>query len=165
MDSAAPVNRRTARKRAGALAVAFGVLEAVGPFSFVPERAGASIVPSGIRFDSSPFLLVPPQNYGSDVQFQMPPVHAVFLTAAPERTPTRAGQAEMNRALGLLEQHYPWGAAHLVTFVAHGLPYFGRLPGSQVARHMPRLASDPNSVGQPSRSASGRSVCPGLKLS
>ena len=33
-----------------------------------------------------------------------------------------------------------------MTFVAYGLPYFGRLPGgrtgSLVARHMPRLASD-----------------------
>ena len=159
------MSRRTALKRAGALAVAFGALGAVGPFSFAPERAGASTVPSDIQFDISPFLLVPPQNYGSDVQFQMPPVHAVFLTAALERTPTRADQAEMNRALGVLEQHYPWGAAHLLAFVAYGLPYFGRLPGSLVARHMPRLASDPNSVGQPSRSGSGRSVCPALKLS
>lgn len=52
----------------------------------------------------------------------------------------------MNRALGVLEQYYPWGATHLVTFVAYGLPYFGRLPGGRpgrlVASHMPRLASD-----------------------
>jgi hypothetical protein len=58
---------------------------------------------------------VPPQNYGTDVQFQLPPVHTVFLTAALERTPTRADQAEMNRALGLLEKYYPWGATHLVS--------------------------------------------------
>jgi hypothetical protein len=139
------MNRRTALKRAGALAVALGALEAVGPFSFAPERVGASIVPSDIQFDISAFLPVPPQNYGSDVQFQLPPVHTVFLTAALERTPTRADQAEMNRVLGVLEQYYPWGAAHLVTFVAYGLPYFDRLPGgrtgSLVARHMPRLAA------------------------
>ena len=142
MDSAAPVNRRIVLKRAGALAVAFGALEAVGPFSFAPVRVGASIVPSDIQFDISDFLAVPPQNYGTDVQFQLPPVHTVFLTAALERTPTRADQAEMNRALSVLEQHYPWGATHLVTFVAYGLPYFGRLPRSLVARHVPRLASD-----------------------
>ena len=146
MESPAPMNRRTALKRAGALAVALGALEAVGPFSFVPVRADASIVPSDIQFDISAFLAMPPQNYGSDVQFQMPPVHTVFLTAALERTPTLADQAEMNRALGVLEQCYPWGARHLVTFVAYGLPYFDRLPGgrtgSLVARHMPRLASD-----------------------
>ena len=142
MDSAVPVNRRIVLKRAGALAVAFGALEAVGPFSFAPERVGASVVPSDIQFDISDFLAVPPQNYGTDVQFQLPPVHTVFLTAALERTPTRADQAEMNRALSVLEQHYPWGASHLVTFVAYGLPYFGRLPRNLVARHVPRLASD-----------------------
>ena len=94
MDSPAPasrrpVNRRTALKRAGALAVALGALEAVGPFSFAPVRVGASIVPSDIQFDISAFLAVPPQDYGTGVQFQMPPVHTVFLTAALERTPTR----------------------------------------------------------------------------
>jgi len=40
---------------------------------------GASIVPSDIQLDIFAFLPVPPQNYGSDVQFQMPPVHSVFL--------------------------------------------------------------------------------------
>jgi hypothetical protein len=114
LDSPAPTNRRTALKRAGALAVALGALEAVGPFSFAPVRVGASIVPSDIHFDISAFLPVPPQNYGTDVQFQLP-VHTVFLTAALERTPTRADQAEMNRALGLLEKYYPWGATHLVS--------------------------------------------------
>ena len=148
MDSPAPVTRRTALKRAGALAVALGALEAVGPFSFAPQRVGASIVPSDIQFDIASFLAVPPQTYGTGMQFQMPPVHTVFLTAALDRTPTRADQAEMNRALGVLEQFYPWGATHLVTFVAYGLPYFARLPGgatgSLVARHMPRLLSDPD---------------------
>ena len=75
------MNRRTALKRAGALAVVLGALEAVGPFSFAPVRVGASIVPSDIPFDISAFLPVPPQNFGTDVQFQLPPVHTVFLTA------------------------------------------------------------------------------------
>src|SRR6266496_3575056 len=71
LDFPAPVTRRTALKRAGALAVALGALEAVGPFSFAPQRVGASIVPSDIQFDISPFLAVPPQTYGSDVRFQL----------------------------------------------------------------------------------------------
>jgi hypothetical protein len=140
------MNRRTALKRAGALAVALGALEAVGPFSFAPQRVGANLAPSDIQFDISPFFAVRPQDYGSSVQFQMPPVHTVFLTAALGRHPVQADQAEMNRALEVLERVYPWGAAGLVTFVAYGLPYFGRLPGGLagplVARHMPRLASD-----------------------
>ena len=145
-DSPAQLTRRTAIKRVGALAVAFGAIEAIGPFSFVPQRVGASLAPSDIQFDISPFLAVPPQDYGSDVQFQLPPVHTVFLTAALDRTPVPADRAEMDRVLGALERFYPWGAAGLVTFVAYGLPYFGRLPGGLtgplVARHMPRLAAD-----------------------
>jgi hypothetical protein len=146
LDAPARMTRRAALKRAGALAAALGALEAVGPFSFAPQRVGASIVPSDIQFDISSFLALPPQDYGSDVQFQMPPVHTVFLTAALDRTPVRTDQAEMNRVLGALERFYPWGAAGLVTFVAYGLPYFGRLPGGMtgplVARHVPRLISD-----------------------
>lgn len=146
LDSPAQMTRRTAIKRVGALAVALGAIEAVGPFSFAPQRVGASLAPSDIQFDISPFLAVPPQDYGSDVQFQMPPVHTVFLTAALDRTPVPADRAEMDRVLGALERAYPWGAAGLVTFVAYGLPYFGRLPGGLtgplVARHMPRLAAD-----------------------
>jgi hypothetical protein len=127
------------------------VLEAVGPFSFAPVRVCASIVPSDIQFDIFSFLAVPPQNYDTDVQFQLPLVHAVShakarvsknplrllpvrpaltaragseglrsqpalqtltgsLAAALERPPIRADQAEMNRAPGVLDQRYPWGA-------------------------------------------------------
>lgn len=53
----------------------------------------------------------------------------------------------MQRVLQVLEQHYPWGAAGLVTFAAPGLPYFARLPGglrgTVVRQHMPRLLPDP----------------------
>ncbi len=146
MDSPAHITRRTALKQAGVLAAALGALETVGPFSFAPQRALAATGPSDIQFDISAFLSVPPQTYGSGVRFQMPPVHTVFLTAALNRAPTKADQAEMNRVLGVLEEYYPWGAAHLVTFVAYGLPYFKRLPGGRngrlVSRHVPRLASD-----------------------
>jgi len=106
LDSPAPITRRTALRRAGTLAVALAALEAVGPFSFTPQRASASIVPSDIQFDISRFLAMPPHTYGSGVQFQMPPVHTVFLTAVLERTPTRTDQAELNRALRLLERFY-----------------------------------------------------------
>ena len=146
MEVPAPMTRRTALKRAGALAAAMAALEVAGPLSAVPERALAATSPADIQFDISAFLSVPPQTYGSGVLFQMPPVHTVFLTAALQRTPTKADQAEMNRVLAALEQYYPWGAAHLVTFVAYGLPYFARFSGGTTGRlvsgHMPRLASD-----------------------
>ena len=146
MNSAADMTRRAALKQAGVLAVAVGALEATQSLAIVPQRALAAASPPDIQFDISAFLAVPPRTYGSGVRFQMPPVHTMFLTAVLERRPTRADQAEMNRALGVLERFYPWGAAHLVTFVAYGLPYFGRLPGGPqgrlVSRHMPRLLSD-----------------------
>src|ERR1700723_1137991 len=71
----------------------------------------------------------PPQTYGSGVEFQMPPVHTVFLTAALNGTPTKKGQSAVSRAVEVIEEFYPWGAASLLTFVAYGLPYFSRLPG------------------------------------
>ena len=121
-------------------------LEVAEPLSAVPERALAATGPADIQFDISAFLSAPPNTYGSGVLFQMPPVHTVFLTAALHRTPVKADQAELNRVLAALEQYYPWGAAHLVTFLGYGLPYFGRFPGgakgSLVSGHMPRLASD-----------------------
>jgi hypothetical protein len=146
VGSPADMTRRSVLKQAGVLAVAVGALEAAESLAVVPQRALAAASPSDIQFDISAFLAVPPQTYGSGVRFQMPPVHTIFLTAALERTPTRADQAEMHRALRVLERVYPWGAAHLVTFVAYGLPYFDRLPGGPqgglVSRHMPRLRSD-----------------------
>jgi hypothetical protein len=81
-----PMNRRTALKRAGALAVALGALEAVGPVSFAPQRVGASIVPSDIQFGISAFLAVPPQDYGTGVQFQLP-AELPGARAPPPRLP------------------------------------------------------------------------------
>jgi hypothetical protein len=146
MDNPAGMTRRTALRQAGALAAAVAALEAAGPLGFVPQRALAATVPSDIQFDIAAFLSSPPQTFGSGVEFQMPPVHTVFLTAALERTPAKSDQAEMGRVLAALERAYPWGAANLVTFVSYGVPYFTRLPGglrgSLVSGHMPRLLSD-----------------------
>jgi hypothetical protein len=72
-DAPAPVTRRTTLKRAGALAVTPSA-RGGRPLSFTPQRTGASIAPPGIRRDISPFLAVPPQAYGSGVQFHRPPV-------------------------------------------------------------------------------------------
>ncbi len=146
MDTPQHMPRRVVLKRAGALAAALGALEAVGPLSFLPERAQAATTPSDIQFDISSYLSQQPQTYGSGVEFQMPPVHTVFLTAALTGAPTFQGQSAVSRAVERIEQAYPWGAASLVTFVSYGLPYFAKLPGgltgSLVSSHMPRLASD-----------------------
>jgi hypothetical protein len=146
MEPTAAVTRRTAVKRLGALAMAAGTLELVGPLGFTPIRAYAATAPSDIQFDIGAFLTTPPQTSDTGVLFQMPPVHTLFLTATLKRTPTVGDQTEMNRVLTALEAAYPWGATHLVTFVAYGLPYFSRLTGgltgSLVSSHMPRLTSN-----------------------
>ncbi len=140
------MNRRTAIKRTGALALALGAIEMAVPLAFVPERALARTRPSDIQYDIDAFLSTPPQASDTGVLFRMPPVHTVFLTATLGRTPTKDDQDDLNRVLGKLERHLPWGAAHLVTFLAYGVPYFSRLPGGLhgrlVSRHMPRLLSD-----------------------
>ena len=103
------LNQRTALKRAGALAVALGALEASG-HSLSPRCVSA--LPSSrptSRFDISAFLPVPPQNYGSDVQFQLPPAHTVFLTAALERTPTPAGPGGNEPRAGPAREVLPVG--------------------------------------------------------
>jgi hypothetical protein len=66
------MNRRTALKRAGALAVALGALETVG---LSPSLHSAPVLPSSLQtssFDISAFLAVPPQDYRTGVQFQLP---------------------------------------------------------------------------------------------
>src|ERR1700727_3355245 len=146
MSTQRHVTRRDVLKKGGALVAVVAALEAVGPFSFLPERPKAAASPSDTQFDISAFLSVPPQTCASGVEFQMPPVHTVFLTAALNGTPTKKGQSAVSRAVEVIEEFYPWGAASLLTFVAYAVPYFSRLPGgltgSLVSAHMPRLASD-----------------------
>ena len=146
MDARGHIRRRTALRQAGVLAAAVAALEAAGPLAFLPQRALAATTPSDIQFDIAAFLSSPPQTFGSGVEFQLPPVHTIFLTAALQRTPAKADRVELDRVLAALEAAYPWGAANLVTFVSYGVPYFSRLPGglhgSLVSGHMPRLLSD-----------------------
>jgi hypothetical protein len=68
-------------KPAGVLATALCVLKTAGPF-----------VSSDIQFDISEFLPCRPQTCGTNMQFQMPPVHTVSI-AAPERAPPSAARA------------------------------------------------------------------------
>jgi len=152
--SSTTLSRRGALKGAGALAMAYGALELAAPFAFVPTRASAAPADSGgvgtqalsdIQFDIGA-VSAPPQTSDTGVVFAMPPVHTFFLTATLQRTPTVADRTELNRVLTTLEQFYPYEAAHLITFVSYGLPYFRRLPGgltgTLVSSRMPRLLSN-----------------------
>jgi hypothetical protein len=141
------VNRRTALKGAGALAMAMGTLELVGRAAHIPNRAGAvgaqdvtAAAPPDIQFDIGN-VIAPARNLGG-IPMQLPPVHTVFLTARLLRRPTRTDQAAMARAMDTLEASYPFSAGGLITFVSYGLPYFRRLPGSLVTAAIPRLRSN-----------------------
>jgi hypothetical protein len=142
------LTRRTALKSAAALATALGTLELVGQAAHLPKRAtaaaeGAAVAVAAlpdIQFDIGNFI-APAQNLGG-IQFQLPPVNTVFLTARLLRTPNRTDQATMARAMDTLEANYPFAAGGLITFVSYGLPYFRRLPAAVVNAAIPRLRSN-----------------------
>src|SRR6266851_3336786 len=140
------ITRRNALKGAGALALAAGALEMAGPLTWTPQRAAAATTLPDIQFDVGGFLTTPPQTSDTGVQFQMPPVHTVFVTARLLRTPTHADQTMLSSALARLEAAYPFNATYIFTFLSYGIPYFNRitggLNGSIVSSHMPRLLSN-----------------------
>jgi hypothetical protein len=146
MDQSRAITRRGALKGAGALALAFGALEMAAPLAGVPQRTTVAAPLPDIQFDIAARLAAPPRTFGTRVLFQMPPVHTVFVTAQLERIPTAADQAMLASTLARLEASYPFDAAHLLTFLSYGVPYFRRLPGGLAGRlvshHMPRLLSD-----------------------
>jgi hypothetical protein len=127
---------------AGSITTAASALTLTGGLSTVPVRAAAATLdPSDIQFAIGDFI-APAQTWDG-VEFRMPPVQTVFLTAKLSRTPTAADQQELQRALNQLESNYPWSAAGLLTLISYGLPYFNRFDPAVVASVMPRLASDP----------------------
>jgi hypothetical protein len=140
------VSRRAALKGAAALATAIGTLDIVAELASRPLRADAveidAVTPDlpDIQFDIGRFIQ-PAQNING-IQFQLPPVNTVFVTARLLRTPNRTDQTEMARALDTLENFYAFSPGGLITFVSYGLPYFRRLPSSLVNAAIPRLRSN-----------------------
>jgi hypothetical protein len=144
-DADRSIGRRTLVKGAGALALALGTVELAGRHAVLPRRVAlrASTLPD-IQFDIGRFLAAPHtvNDGGGSISVQMPPVHTVFVTARLNRTPTRADQRNLDRALATIEAAYAFAPQGIFTFVAYGIPYFRRLPDGLVSEHMPRLAAD-----------------------
>lgn len=141
-------SRRAVLKGAATLAVAAGSLGVVAPSARVPQRSTGPAAPGAgglpdIQFDVAAYS-APEQVSPAGVTYQMPPVHTFYLTGRLLRTPTRADQRELQRALDTLEAAYAFGAAGLMTFVAYSSPYFDRLPAGLVGEAMPRLRDDPS---------------------
>jgi hypothetical protein len=149
MESRPMITRRIALKGAGALALAMGTVELAGRHAIAPQRMvlEASSLPD-IQFDIGAFIQAPHtvNDGGGTITVQLPPVHTVLVTAALNRAPTKADQANLASALATIEATYPFRADGIFTFVAYGIPYFNKLPGGMngtlVSSHMPRLASD-----------------------
>jgi hypothetical protein len=139
------IARRTLLKGAGGLAFAIGTVQLAGRHAVLPQRMvlDASTLPD-IQFDIGAFIAAAQtvNDGGGNVTIQLPPVHTVFVTATLSRTPTTADQQNLSKALATIEATYPFAASGILTFIAYGIPYFRRLPGSLVSSHMPRLASD-----------------------
>jgi hypothetical protein len=134
-----PVSRRGALRMGGAFAGALGTLGLVGELAWMPERvawADPSILAfPDVQFDLAPFM--PPAQTRDGVQFAMPPVHTVFVTARLARAPSKADQGRMDAALRTIEANYPYSPGGVMTHVAYSDNYFARLPSTVVTANMP----------------------------
>lgn len=147
----AGTSRRTMLKTTGGLAAGLATLDLVGRGSWIPNRVSVASADVGvnatlpdIQHDIGSFIA--PVQTVDGVLVQFGPVHTVFLTAKLLRTPTKADQAELARALNLIESAYPFASNGIFPFISYGLPYFRKLPGgltgSLVSSRMPRLLSN-----------------------
>jgi hypothetical protein len=150
------VSRRTALKAGGITVAAAGTLEMLGQLAFKPSRAGAAGAVDAadpeaitanlpdIQFNIGPFLgggAHAPQTING-VRVQFGPVFTVFSTYALQRTPNRADQAEMARAMDTIENTFAFSPAGAMVFVSYGVPYFNRLPAALVNSAIPKLTKD-----------------------
>lgn len=136
-----PLNRRTLLK-VGGLGAFATTLASVGGLTWMPKRAAAMPFTSfpDIQFDIGNFIAPVQTIAGVPVHFG--PVYTFLAPATLTRTPSKADQQELANGLATIEANYPFSPAGIFVFVAYGLPYFNRLPGSLVANHMPRLGFD-----------------------
>jgi hypothetical protein len=141
------MTRRTLLHRAAGLGVAASTLSALDLLAFAPARAAAktkSALPE-IQFQIEKFMA--PVFKVEGVRVHLAPVYTTFATFSLTRAPTQADQAALARALATIEASYEFSPSGVFTTVAYGVPYFERLPGGMagalVAKHMPKLLSEP----------------------
>jgi hypothetical protein len=142
------LTRRALLQRAAVLGVAASTLGALDLLAVTPARAasaaGKSALPE-IQFQIEKFIAPALKIEGVRVRFA--PVYTTFATFTLTRTPTLADQAALAAALARVEAGYPFSPSGVFTTIAYGVPYFERLPGGMagelVAKHMPRLISEP----------------------
>ncbi len=137
-----PVSRRGALRELGMLGLASAAsMSALESLTWMPQRPieAAGAYPD-IQFDTAAaHAYIDP---ATGIQFNLPPVYTMFLTARLTTAPTKTNQKVLADALASIEAAYPFGPRGVITLVTYGLPYFHKLPASLVSAYMPRLASD-----------------------
>ncbi|MBV9162413.1 MAG: hypothetical protein JO281_12860 [Pseudonocardiales bacterium] len=145
-----PVTRRSFLRSAAVLGITVPNLRALTALASTPERSVPPSPPPGWSLPDIQFAInndIPPARTLQGVSVRFPPVYTSFTTLTLTRTPTRADQDALGRALATIEQVYPFRPDGVFTTLGYGLPYFARLPGGLtgplLSRSVPRLASDP----------------------
>lgn len=136
------LDRRALLKAGGASAAA---LATVGALAWMPQRVAHAATTTAfpdIQFDIGAFVHPAQTIAGIPVQFGV--TYTYMAPAKLTRNPTKQDQQVLADALATIESHYAFSPSGVFVFVAYGLPYFNRLPGSLVANYMPRLKSDIN---------------------
>ncbi|HXM57431.1 MAG TPA: hypothetical protein VOB72_18685 [Candidatus Dormibacteraeota bacterium] len=103
-----------------------------------PQRLALAAGPlPDIQFDIGNFIA--PAFTVNGVLVRFGPVFTYFVPARLTRNPTKSDQTVLANALNRIEQAYAFSPSGIFTFVAYGLPYFNRLPGSLVTANMPKV--------------------------
>ncbi|HZO72411.1 MAG TPA: hypothetical protein VFB60_09435 [Ktedonobacteraceae bacterium] len=121
-----------------------GALAALGAAAWIPTRVARAMPLSfpDIQFDIGAFVHPAQTINGIQVDFG---VTFTFLAPATlTRTPSRNDQAVLDEALETIESVFSFSPSGIFTFVAYGIPYFNRLPGSIIASTVPRLSFNHN---------------------
>jgi hypothetical protein len=148
----ARVSRRGLLIGGGAAAATLALPEVLQQLSWIPNRVAqadtaAASLPD-IQFDLGAFM--PPAQTFDGILVGMPPVHTIFLTARLSGAPSHADQGRMENALRTIEANYPYAPGGVFTHVSYSDTYFGRLPASLVAAHLPKtIAFGQQAAGQP----------------
>jgi hypothetical protein len=135
------MSRRSALKRSAATAFLLSqatLLEQLA--SPIVRPAAAATTFSDIQFDMGAFInpAMVLNDGAGNVTAQIAPTYALLQPVKLNRTPTRADQTTLAKALNTIEASYPASPSGVLIFsVSYGLPYFNRLPQSVVRANMP----------------------------
>lgn len=144
--SGAPITRRALLGGAARLGLAAATIAAFDAATWTPARADIAAPPDlpDIQFDIGQFIA--PARSLDGVLFRFAPVYTAFSTFVLSRRPTMVDRRRLSEALATIENRYAFLPSGVFTIVGFGVPYFRRLRGRRhvLARHVPRLLSDPS---------------------